>query len=240
VPCGGCSHHPHPPLPRGLSCCFLRVTQREHSGEERHIFISPFGVFKAVSSWEDGLLCCWALSCLWERERGLEPGWGQRGAGGCRQRTPWSQAPCAEHASALLKHGCSSSSDPSATPCPPPAPSTHGCAPTAWQAAQSTCRFPASRPLHHAALPATGWKTCQMPNQHRAGAKWAPAAKCLVGESGQHLAGLWLCHAPPAPSPLPWDAPGQRGPQHLAAPQAHRSAGALHSWALTQPVPEQE
>lgn len=63
-------------LPWGLSYYFLNIMLRKHSRGERetHIFFSPFSVFKAVSSWEGGPLCCWAFSCLWQRERGLEQG----------------------------------------------------------------------------------------------------------------------------------------------------------------------
>lgn len=60
-------------LPWGLSYCFLNATLRKQSAGQMCMF-SPFSVFKAVSSWEVGPLCCWDFSCLWQRERGLERG----------------------------------------------------------------------------------------------------------------------------------------------------------------------
>lgn len=129
--------------------CFLNIILRRHI-EGKPIFFSPFCVFKAESSWEAGPLCCWAFSCLWQREKGLEQG-EQRGAGGCRQRTP-----CTEPTSALLKHRSSGSGGPSPAPYPLPALSTHGCACAAHQVASSSRHFPASQTLHHVAL---SWKT---------------------------------------------------------------------------------
>lgn len=65
-------------LPWGLSYCLFNITLRKHS-RGKHTFFSPFSVFKSASSWEAGPLCCWAFSCLWRRERGLEQGGEQRG-----------------------------------------------------------------------------------------------------------------------------------------------------------------
>lgn len=58
--------------------CFLNIILRRHI-EGKPIFFSPFCVFKAESSWEAGPLCCWAFSCLWQREKGLEQGGTERG-----------------------------------------------------------------------------------------------------------------------------------------------------------------
>lgn len=63
---GGCSHQPHPPWCRLATLGSDLVLSSYHTEEaqwvgETHMFFLPFCVFKAVSSWEAGPLCCWAF-----------------------------------------------------------------------------------------------------------------------------------------------------------------------------------
>lgn len=198
-------HHPHlPGAMLGPVHCFLNITLRKQNGA--NIFFAHHSLSSRLRAPEKLVPSAAGLLAVSGRERG---GWSrgeQRGAHGCRQRTP-----CTEPTSALLKHRSLGSSGLSPAPCLLPALSTHGCACTAHHAASSLCQFPASQTVHHVAFSWKTWGVLTTSHRHGAGAKLAPAAKQTA--LGRAPALALPCHPPPV-----LGCSAQSGPWHLAVP----------------------